>query len=328
MPEKEAIAMQRISLNVDDFTQIRNSLDELVFQPRNDHTPAHPLLLRHLHDYRFPARQSPHVEFRVGQIPAQGFKVCCYYWLPASPRGTTFLVHGYFDHVGLYGHLIEHLIQQGQAVVAFDLPGHGLSGGERLAIDSFARYESVFSDLLARLNHFPRPFSVIGQSTGAAIVLRFLQSRNARHEPCPFRNIWLLAPLIKPWHWRFSIWLYRLLNGRVRTTKRKFRRNSHDMVFAEFLEHHEPLQANRIPLIWVGAMKQWIADFNEAPTCTWPITVIQGQQDTTVDWRYNISAIERQFPNAQLVWLPQAMHHLVNEREDIRSQVFGHVLPD
>ena len=75
---------------------------------------------------------------RIGTLRSRKFDlVCQYFSVPLYlQRGTVFLVHGYFDHAGLYGHLIKHCLQQGLAVIIFDLPGHGLSSGEKARIES------------------------------------------------------------------------------------------------------------------------------------------------------------------------------------------------
>lgn len=315
--------MHNITLRADDFAALRQILSPLSFQPQRDPPPAEPLLLRHLYDYSFPCQNDPHVEFRMGAFENNGARICSGYWLPANPRGTTFLVHGYFDHIGLYGHLIDYLITRGQAVVAFDLPGHGLSAGEPLAIDSFRDYQQVLNELLQRCQHLPGPFNVVGQSTGAAAVLGFLQDRVRQQADNPFRQIWLLAPLIRPLHWRWKALQYRLLKPFVASAKREFQRNSNDRGFVDFLKRGEPLQYRRIPLCWVEAMMQWAEDFSTAPICPWPITVVQGGRDTTVDGPHNLEQINRQFPAAQVKEIPEAMHHLVNEREDIRDKVFA-----
>ena len=59
-----------------------------------------------------------------------------------QPQATRvlLLVHGYLDHVGLFGHLIRFGLERGYTVVAFDLPGHGLSSGERVSIEDFSDY--------------------------------------------------------------------------------------------------------------------------------------------------------------------------------------------
>ena len=62
-----------------------------------------------------------------------------YFRLPesASPKGTVFILHGYFDHVGLYTQLIDRCLGAGFDVLAYDQPGHGLSSGTLTAIGSF-----------------------------------------------------------------------------------------------------------------------------------------------------------------------------------------------
>ncbi len=317
--------MKQITLTSDDFDALKRALPDLKFQLAQDPAAPSPLLQRYLDDYGLSALDTSCVDHRAGTFDGNGYRICAHYWLPANPVGTTFLVHGYFDHTGLYGHVISHLLSQGQAVVAFDLPGHGLSSGERLATDSFATYQQVLCDLVSRCEHFPKPFNALGQSTGAAILLRLLVSQARKQTESPFAKIVLLAPLVRPWRWNWSIWLYRLLHRFVYGTPRRFRRNSHDQEFVDFLAKGEPLQETTIPMSWVGAMKQWIEDFALAPVSDQVLTVIQGDCDTTVDSHYNLEQIRQKFPNAVIHIVAGAMHHLVNERADIRQRIFAHI---
>ena len=48
-------------------------------------------------------------------------------WAPAEPQGTLLLLHGYYDHMGLYRHVVDWALSMNFAVLACDLPGHGLS---------------------------------------------------------------------------------------------------------------------------------------------------------------------------------------------------------
>lgn len=321
--------MPTITLTQQDFATLRQSLVPLQFNPQRDAPPADPLLLRHLHDYQFPSTQNPNIEFRAGAIECESdgesFRIATFYWLPKEAKGTTFLVHGYFDHTGLYNHLIECLLEQGQVVVAFDLPGHGLSSGERLAINSFAQYQNVLMQLVEKSADFPQPFNALGQSTGGAVLLRLLQSRSMNKQSSPFNKVILMAPLIKPWLWGLNIWLFRILSPLVKSNRRGFRRNSSDREFADFLKHREPLQARRIPLVWVAAMKQWIEDCDNWPASDAAIKVIQGDRDTTVDWKYNLQQIQEKFPNSDITVVPNAMHHMVNESAAMREKIFSHI---
>ena len=55
-------------------------------------------------------------------------------WRPTKSLGTVIVVHGYMDHIGLYGHLIRHLLGRQLTVVCLDLKGHGLSSGAACSI--------------------------------------------------------------------------------------------------------------------------------------------------------------------------------------------------
>ena len=52
-------------------------------------------------------------------------------WTPVTPRAVVLLAHGYGEHVGRYGHVVEHFVERGFAVVGLDHRGHGRSGGPR-----------------------------------------------------------------------------------------------------------------------------------------------------------------------------------------------------
>ena len=52
-------------------------------------------------------------------------------------REYILISHGYYDHAGLYGYLIEHLLSRGWNVAIFDQIGHGLSSGSRAEIQDF-----------------------------------------------------------------------------------------------------------------------------------------------------------------------------------------------
>ena len=94
-------------------------------------------------------------------------------WLPATaPRGVIILVHGYAEHSGRYEHVGEALAARGYAVHAFDLRGHGRSGGQRAIVRSFAEYVADLRIFLARVRvQHPRvPLFLFGHSMGGGIV--------------------------------------------------------------------------------------------------------------------------------------------------------------
>jgi lysophospholipase len=257
----------------------------------------------------------------LGSKKCGGHTIACQYWLPKAPLGTAFVVHGYFDHTGLYGHLFEYLLSKNLAVVAFDLPGHGLSGGERVTIASFDHYVEIFEEILAYAKgHLPQPWHGIGQSTGGAIVLKHLLTENP--EKPTFSNIALLAPLLHPYRWQGNRLIYLIAHRFLPRIKRHFAKNSSDPAFVNFVTQQDPLQALHIPLEWIGAMKRWTEEFHDLPDNSFPLHIIQGDLDKTLDWRYNLEQFRRKLPRANICMVPGAHHHLVNETETLRKQAF------
>ncbi len=266
---------------------------------------------------------SPAPEHGFGYFEAAGYRLAAHWWRPPQPRGTVLVCHGYFDHVGLYRHVIGHLLAVGFAVVAYDLPGHGLSSGARATIDDFRSYRQVLEQCLAQArDHFDGPWHVIAQSMGGAIVMDYLLHHGFDEESCPFRRIILLAPLVHPYKWGSARWLHTLIRPFVKSIKRVFTINSGDPEFLDFLENHDPLQPRRLPASWVTALKKWLPRFRKAAPVRLSPVVIQGDRDETVDWQYNLRAIRAKFSDPEIHMLAGARHQLANEQAGFRTRIF------
>lgn len=265
-------------------------------------------------------RQLPDVRHWFGHFSSGRNEIVAHYFAPLNPRGSCFVLHGYFDHVGLFRHVIEFCLRRRLAVVAYDLPGHGLSTGERAAIRDFSEYRQVLADCMQRFHEYaPRPWRAIAQSTGGAILMDYLLDA-AQPE---FEHCVLLAPLVRILSWggvRSSYAVGRLL---LKEVPRRFGYNSGDAEFRDFLEHRDPLQTRIIPLSWVGAMLKWERRFMVKPACDRAPLVVQGQRDQTVAWRHNLNVIRKKFPRARVLQLAQAQHQLANETPEIRAKVFA-----
>ncbi len=243
-------------------------------------------------------------------------------WRPKQPRGTVLVCHGYFDHVGLYRHVIGHVLELGYAVLAYDLPGHGLSSGPEAVIEDFRVYRDVLEQCLElAANHFPHPWHVIAQSTGGAIIMDYLVSRGDGDDN-PFDKVILLAPLVRPFKWSTGRWLHSLISPFSDSIKRVFSINSSDPDFLDFLENKDPLQARRVSAVWVGALKKWLPGFEKASHIKFSPIVIQGDLDETVDWRHNLNVIRQKFHEPEIHMLPGARHQLANESEEFRKRIF------
>ncbi|QEA38475.1 alpha/beta hydrolase [Pistricoccus aurantiacus] len=281
-----------------------------------------PCLTRYLDCYRLTPLLSEHVVLYAGFVDTPRYRLWCQVWGPPTPQGTVFVVHGYFDHLGLYGHLLELLLRRGWQVVLWDLPGHGLSSGAQATIDDFDDYGHCLHALKQRtiaMNLAPRPWLGIGQSTGAAILAT---DALTSLEPCPWAGLALLAPLVRPWGWNQARWLHLLAEPFINSLSRRYQANSTDQDFTNFLQNLDPLQADHLPVSWISAMRRWIPRLLALPPSQLPVLILQGEQDQTVDWSWNLEVLQHKFPQATLYQHPQARHHLVNEAEPIRQALF------
>jgi len=99
------------------------------------------------------------------------------HWPAAGdPWATVLMVHGIGEHSGRYERTGRLMAGAGLDVYAFDLRGHGLSGGRRVYAD---RWDDFLDDLavgLARVRREGRPIALLGHSMGALIALTYVCS--------------------------------------------------------------------------------------------------------------------------------------------------------
>jgi alpha-beta hydrolase superfamily lysophospholipase len=96
-----------------------------------------------------------------------------------EPKGVICLVHGLGEHSGRYVHWAGFLNLAGYTVLAYDLRGHGKSGGQRGHVSSFDEYLHDTDLLLKEANdRFPsQPHFLYGHSIGGLIVSYYVLQR-------------------------------------------------------------------------------------------------------------------------------------------------------
>lgn len=262
------------------------------------------------------------VRHYAGWFESPGYQIAAHVFVPAQARGTVFILHGYLDHGGLYRHLIRDCLQQGYAVVVPDLPGHGLSTGGRIDIPDFDDYQMMLEAFVREYGEeLPAPWYGIGQSTGGAILMDHVLSACADERKPFFRRVLLLAPLLRPAQWqqiRFGYWLMRHFRAAV---PRVFRNNSSDKAFLRFVREEDPLQERWVPMSWIGSLRSWVLRMLDLPACDFPVLLVQGMRDETVEWRGNNEFVRSRFRVVHEAILPEASHQLANERDDLRRPV-------
>jgi len=274
--------------------------------------------------------EHPEVRYHQGYVSAGRHQVMVHYFRnpeSGTVKGTVFILHGYFDHVGLYSQLIDRCLAAGFDVLAYDQPGHGLSSGTPAAIGSFLEYQAVLSEVIADVKGKVRsPWYAVGQSTGGAILIDYLLSNHHDQQSSDFRQVVLLAPLVRPMGWLGAKVLHSLARPFLTRWRRVFGQNSGNTRFLQFLREHDPLQARAVHVDWVSALRQWVPHIESARPVNFPVTVVQGEKDLTVDWQHNLRIIRNKFSAVEELRIPDGRHHLVNEAQDLQATVFNTII--
>jgi len=244
---------------------------------------------------------------QAGYLDASGYRVALHLFAPAGEsRGSLLAIHGYLAHTLQLSTLIEETLRRGYTVLALELPGHALSGGERGGIESFQDYGEILSAALEEAaGRLPRPWYAAGHSTGASTILIHL----AEHGD-PFVGVVFIAPLIKSKYYglsRFGRFVSRPFLSEVSTG------------------YDEVLGVQRMPLSWFDAQVAWNRQNDEYPLFERPLLVLQGNGDSVVAWRKNRRYLRRHFPNMQYHLLEDAGHVIFREREPILREALSRI---
>ncbi len=279
-------------------------------------------LLQYLNYYQLPIPLGE-LKLRAGTINVQQQPVVIMSWTPQNAVGSVIVVHGYMDHTGLFNHLIEHLLNCRLNVICFDLPGHGLSAGQPGFILDYADYVSALNAVIrVSQTMFDGPLQAIGQSMGGAILLKHLMQQGAGNN-YPFSKLNLLAPLLEPQSWAIKRCLFLLTKNFLQSSKRVFRPSSFDQEFLDFVQQRDYFQPRTVPMAWVAALSNWIGEFKKFSGTDREINLIQGSGDKTLNWQYNLEQFKSKLSGLKVQIIADANHHMVNEIEPLRRQIFA-----
>ena len=298
--------------------QLRQLREQLsAFAEAGEITPLQREFCR-FYDIDFSTRL-PAVTHRTGLVASGEFSLVMHRWLQPGASGNLLLVHGYFDHSGLFGKLIDYGLSRNFNVLVFDLTGHGLSTGEQAVIDDFADYGHAVAAVLSAAELPELPLWVMAQSTGCAALIEY-----ARAYPWPFAAAVMLAPLVRPLGWRWGRVTHSLVRHFTDSIQRQFAPNSSDSEFLQFLQR-DPLQSRRLPVRWVTAMRNWLATLPAGELGVGAALIVQGDADLTVDWGYNVRFYSGLFAGSEVKLLPGAGHQLANESAALRGEYLSRV---
>ncbi len=255
----------------------------------------------------------------LGTVSVDTFDIALLSFRPETATETMVLFHGYLDNSGVNSAIQNYLLELGYAVVLVDLPGHGLSSGNRGDITDFEVYGDVTEAVVTALESedLGEKIHVMGHSTGCALIQEQLRVRGKTWSG----ETIFIAPLVRSAFWGLSKWSIGLAIPFSETLNRLYRESSHNEEFLAFLKI-ESMRIEKMPIQWGTSLHRWNPILENADLPDVKITVIQGTNDGTVAWRHNLKWFEEAFPQAKIHRIEDGRHHLLNEGEPYRSEVY------
>jgi acylglycerol lipase len=143
----------------------------------------------------------------LGWQAVDGLPLFAQEWQPkAESQAVVCLVHGLGEHSGRYAHLAAALAPAGYALLAFDLRGHGRSGGPH---GHASTYEVLLDDIALLLGQaaqrFPaQPRFLYGHSLGGNLALVYTLRRQPQLAGVISTSP-LLLPAFDPPAWKVAL---------------------------------------------------------------------------------------------------------------------------
>lgn len=272
--------------------------------------------------------------YRMGMVPWRDGELGVQVFAPPQPwRGTVFFTHGYLAHMGVFIDMARYITEAGYVVVAFDLPGHGFSTGERANIESFDQYGFTVADMvqwaqdlpslelpavspwvhrrrgtfsggdeLVNPLPFPEPWFALGHSTGATAFVIHGEHLRREGAESPFAHRILISPLVRNVYWGPAI-TYARLTWRLR-------------------RHYRPLigsgqlvGSHNFPITWALALGDWNREVRrEYQPQAGGVSILQGEQDDVVAIDYNLRTLQELLPESTVLLYPE-MNHVMHRKK-------------
>jgi len=244
---------------------------------------------------------------------ADGTPLHLRHWAPSGkPWATVLLVHGIGEHSGRYERTGRLMAEAGIDVHAFDIRGHGLSGGRRVYVRVWDDYLDDLAVRVAAVREPGVPLVLFGHSMGALIALTYACS----DRPAPDLLVLSAVPLdarVPGWQRALAPILSRLAPTAILANPITGEQLSRDPAvgkayFADPLV--QPRSTTRLGAELLKAMKRGREGLDRLRI---PALVIHGGGDTLVPTRVSeplaaVAGVERRV-------LPDLHHETLNEPE-------------
>ena len=207
-------------------------------------------------------------------------------WRVDDPRAVVVLTHGHGEHTNRCRHVGRALTVAGYSAYAYDLRGHGRSGGPR---GHAPGYETILDDLQsiidwARTENPGRRMFLYGHSTGGQITLNFALRRKPDVAGVIASSAWLRLVFVPP-PWKIALGqvLARVWPGFAMPKGLENTHMSHDLQWRE--AQRDPRLSTdvltaRMAVEFVAAGEDAI---RRAPELALPLLMLHGSADDLTD---------------------------------------------
>jgi len=243
-----------------------------------------------------------------------------YRWIPG--KQTDFfitLIHGFAEHSGRYDSLMRFFSETGRAVFAYDLRGHGRSGGERGTLHRWPQYWSDLQQLVTHIRKtsgWPsQKMLLFGHSMGGLIALE-----GARQDSHQIQGLILSSPCLG-----IKINLFLRLFNQVIAEGLPFFQYPHP-VAPEKLSHDVQIQKQYAsdPLILksirAGLLREMMKAMDQLKSgeicLDMPLWILAAGEESVVDLNQTLSIYARiDAPFKKIKILDSCRHEIFNELE-------------
>ncbi len=218
----------------------------------------------------------------AGTLEMPGGRLAVYALLPPSPRATIVFVHGYLSEAAAFAPFVKRLAEEGYAVLALDLPGHGHSYGARFTVGDFHEYGDAVLAVSRAGMGLPRPMFGLGHSLGGLSLVDACL-RAGPDSPPPFDSLLLVTPLSRSSWWPVVHAIAELPHA-----------------------GDGPLPFSKVPNSWVLGLASWRAWAGEAGPSQTPALVLLAGRDAATDPADAAALYGKLFPRAKIetwVWM-------------------------
>lgn len=264
-------------------------------------------------------------------------------------KGVALLIHGYRAHGGHFASFAELVADSGWDCYLVDLPGHGLSEGDRFGIGDFSDYgratlaavaaireleEGGTGGAAARPGEGRPPFVLIGHSTGCSAIIEAFRVSAAEGGVQPADGVVFAAPLVDMPNKRLRGALNAVAGDRLLELP-GFASSpaligpgvTCNPAYREFIANGDPLSDWVYHTSWLNSYLDWYDGLAESPPLIFegPTLVVQGTGDTVVNWRESQELLDRMFPARETLFYEGYSHTILNAAPERLAQIFGDI---